>query len=310
MKTRNMNKTKIVAIIVTYKGYRWYDRCFTSLRHSNVPLQTIVVDNASNDGTVEYIREKFPEIFIIESKENLGFAKANNIGIKYALEDNADYVFLLNQDAWIEENTLTYLLQTFEDSTHVGIASPMHLNGSYTGLDREFCDYVGPEFISDLFLGKLQSYYKIPMVNAAAWLVSRECIQKVGGFDSSLFKHYGEDDNYAQRVLYHGMKIILNTKSTICHDREQRTDKPIESMFNKGNPYFYYIHQQSNVLIEFNDFQVIQKKCMLLIISLLCLRFKRAKRLKLEIDIDKKIANSRNINITIGGGLKWLDAYL
>ena len=60
---------KIFAIIVTYKGQQWYDRCFTSLRNSSIPVQTIVVDNASDDGTVEYIRENFPEIHLIESKE-------------------------------------------------------------------------------------------------------------------------------------------------------------------------------------------------------------------------------------------------
>ena len=90
---------KVFVIIVTYKGKRWYDRCFGSLRQSTIPLQTIVVDNASNDGTVDYIRENYPEIYLIESKENLGFGKGNNLGLRYALDHGCDYVFLLNQDA-------------------------------------------------------------------------------------------------------------------------------------------------------------------------------------------------------------------
>ena len=81
-----MNDTKLFVIVVTYKGHQWYDRCFTSLRESELPIQTIVIDNASNDGTVEYIREHFPEIHLIESKENLGFGRANNIGMRYALD--------------------------------------------------------------------------------------------------------------------------------------------------------------------------------------------------------------------------------
>ena len=61
-----MEKVNLYVIIATYKGRQWYDRCFTSLRESTIPVQTIVVDNASYDGTVEYIRENYPEIHLIE----------------------------------------------------------------------------------------------------------------------------------------------------------------------------------------------------------------------------------------------------
>ena len=82
--------TTISVIVVTYNGLQWYDRCFSSLRQSNVPVSTVVVDNASNDGTVAYIKEHFPEIHLIESDKNLGFGGANNIGIRYALDQGCD----------------------------------------------------------------------------------------------------------------------------------------------------------------------------------------------------------------------------
>ena len=107
---------KIYAIVITYNGKKWYDRCFGSLRDSEMPVETIVIDNTSTDDTIEYIKTHFPSVHLIESKENLGFAKANNIGIRYAIDNNADYVFLLNQDAWIENDTLTALLRTFEEN--------------------------------------------------------------------------------------------------------------------------------------------------------------------------------------------------
>lgn len=62
------------------------------------------------------------------------------------------------------------------------------------------------------------------MVNAAAWLVSAACIKKVGGFDRLLFTHYGEDDNYCQRLEYHGFELIVNSQAIIYHDRENRGD--------------------------------------------------------------------------------------
>lgn len=101
---------KVFVIIVAFNGKRWYDRCFGSLRLSTIPVQTIVVDNASNDGSVEYIKERFSEIHLIASQENLGFGRANNMAMRYALDHGCDYVFLLNQDAWVETDTFERLI--------------------------------------------------------------------------------------------------------------------------------------------------------------------------------------------------------
>jgi len=216
----------IVSIIVTHNGMQWYEKCFSSLLNSTIPNEIIVVDNASNDDTVKFIKEKYPEIELIVNDENLGFAKANNIGIEYALRKGADFIFLLNQDAWVEKDTLNTLVEVFLSVPDAGIVSPIHLNGSNTGLDLGFVDYISryntPDFIPDLFIGKLNSWYKTNFVNAAAWLLSRKCIEKVGGFDTSLFFHYGEDDNYCQRVCYHNFGIYISTEAKIYHDREVR----------------------------------------------------------------------------------------
>ncbi len=230
---------KIFSIIVTYNGMRWYDRCLGSLRNSEQPVETIVIDNASSDDSVNYIKANFPEVQLIESKENLGFAKANNIGIKKALREGADYVFLLNQDAWMEPNSLTELVKTFQENEHVGIASPIHLNGSYSGLDYKFPIYMGPTFTSDLYMQSVKHYYEIPFINAAAWLMDRSCLETIGGFDTSLFRHYGEDDNYCQRMQYHGLKIVVNTHCTICHDREDRFNDQDSGNHNTRQVPFY-----------------------------------------------------------------------
>lgn len=233
---------KIFAIVVTYNGMRWYDRCFGSLRDSELPVETIVIDNASKDETVSYIKECFPEICLIESKENLGFAKANNIGMRYALDHDADYVFLLNQDAWVEKDTLTKLMQTFEDNENVGISSPIHLNGDYSGVDFGFVNCIPVNAVSDAVMNKIQKYYCVPVVNAAAWLLSAKCLRTVGGFDTLLFVHYGEDNNYCQRLMYHKLKLVINTSCTICHDREFRSgqDEIVyrNQLYDKNNMFF------------------------------------------------------------------------
>lgn len=219
-----MSKIKIV--IVTYNGMLWLPRCLNSIKSNSV----ILVDNNSTDGTVDYVLNNFPEINIIEQKKNIGFGQANNIGISKALNSNEDYVFLLNQDAYLKDDCLDKLVQVHKENKGYGILSPIHLNGNGNRLDEKFSQYVNyignRDFYSDFVLNKIKKIvYQVPFVNAAGWLISKECIEKVGGFDP-IFFHYGEDDNYCQRLKYHGFKIGVVPEAILLHDRENRS-RPI-----------------------------------------------------------------------------------
>jgi len=101
----------IYVVIVTYNGMQWIDKCLDSLIHSSIPLNIIIIDNLSTDGTVDFIKHKYPTVELVETGKNLGFGKANNIGITHAVKQNADYVFLLNQDAWVGLNTIDELVK-------------------------------------------------------------------------------------------------------------------------------------------------------------------------------------------------------
>ena len=143
-----------------------------------------------------------------------------------AYDSGADYIFLLNQDAWVESNTIEQLIEIAEKSPEFGIISPMHLNGTGSALDIKFSKYLNPNnchyFFSDTYLKKLRNeIYEASFINAAAWLMSRNCINQIGGFNP-LFHLYGEDDNYVQRLRYHGLKIGVYPYSLIYHDRENR----------------------------------------------------------------------------------------
>lgn len=228
---------KLFVVIVTYKGEQWYDRCFTSLRESTISVQTIVIDNASNDGTVEYIREHFPEIHLIESKENLGFGKANNIGMRYALDHGCDYVFLLNQDAWVDADALEKLVEIHSKHSEYGILSPIHLNAEKTGIEKGLVLYLDDRRVTDkalfedLYFGRLKEVYDTKYINAAAWLLPRKTLETVGGFDP-IFSHYGEDDNYLQRVMYHKIKIGICPLCVAVHDTVRRitaADKKVQT---------------------------------------------------------------------------------
>lgn len=210
---------KIFAIVVTYNPKKWIKKCFSSLENSNVPIKIIVVDNGSTDGSQEIIKTKYPDVIFIQNKENLGFGKANNIGIEIAYKNNADYFFLLNQDAWVEENTIEELIKISQKNIDFGILSPLHFNGNGTSLDLGFKNAIKTE---ELELTKNQ-LIEVEFVNAAIWLLTKNCIEKVGGF-SPVFFHYCEDNNYASRTNYHLLKIGIVTNLKGFHDREFRTE--------------------------------------------------------------------------------------
>ncbi len=217
--------SNIFVIIVTYNGRIWYDRCFRSIRESVIPVQTVVVDNGSVDDSVEYINAHFPEVKILASDKNLGFGQGNNKGIKYALDNGADYVFLLNQDAWIEPVTIRELVRIHKENSNYGILSPINLgvtkNKILDGFIELLSDYknIDINWIDDLYFERLKDVYRIESVNAAAWLLPRKILETVGGFDP-IFFHYGEDDNYLQRTHYHGFLVGICPRVTIVHDAE------------------------------------------------------------------------------------------
>ena len=214
---------KIYVIVITYNGEKWIDKCFGSLRNNSIPLNILAIDNASSDGTVSEIRYQFPQIEIIETGANLGFGKANNIGFKKALEEKADYVFLLNQDAWVERDTIEKLVMIAEENKEFGIITPFHLNYEGTEIETYFKDWVlthyTPGFFRDRSDKRLKHLYPSIFVHAACWLLPIETVRLVGGFDP-LFFHYGEDNDYVQR-LHFKKKLIGIVPNSIVHHNGQ-----------------------------------------------------------------------------------------
>ena len=213
---------RILTIVVTYNGMRWADRCFGSLSMSGVPTDVIAIDNGSTDGTPEYISENFPQVKIVATGENHGFGRANNIGLRYALKHGYEYVYLLNQDAWIFPDTFGTLIEAMEADRSYGIMSPMQMAACIDRPDPRFerwCPKAALRDVDSRFRkGKV---YAVKFVMAAHWMISRECLENVGGF-SPAFTHYGEDDNLVHRAIYKGYRIGIHSGTKAVHDREMR----------------------------------------------------------------------------------------
>lgn len=215
-------KPEILTVIVTYNAMKWLDRCLGSLSLSEVPTDVIVIDNGSVDGTCECISANYPDVRLVRSDENLGFGKANNIGFRYALEHQYRYVYLMNQDAWIHKDTFAVLTSAMKSDPSIGILSPMQMAASGDRPDPRFerkCPAKALEGISGTMV--YGQVYDAKFVMAAHWMISRECIQKVGGF-SPAFPHYGEDDNLIHRARLKGFRVCVHSGTKAVHDREMR----------------------------------------------------------------------------------------
>lgn len=304
---KKVNKDYTVAIvIVTYNAMPWIDKCLQST--GNCPV--IVVDNASTDQTLAHLQSNYPKLSLFPQSENLGFGQANNIGIRYALDSGAEHVLLLNQDAYLVDDVLEKLLSFQKSNPEFGILSPIHITGNRQKLDKNFSyfmlrEYTG-SFYSDYVLGHIKPpVYEVPFVNAAAWLISKGCLETVGGFDP-IFFHYGEDDNYCQRVHYHGFRIGVITNTYIIHDRVDRNyEKPdvfSETYFKEVEKNYKVVYANINNL---NKIDIKIRKLKILVIKLqLNLKFKRAKQYGRELNLIKmlkpKIERSRVVNSKTG----------
>lgn len=249
--------SKIIVIIVTYNGEKWIETCLNCLQNSSQAVNIMIIDNASIDNTKTIIKNKFPDIRLIEEDKNLGFGQANNIGIKYALKEKADYIFLLNQDAYIYPDTIDKLFTVYEQHKEYGIISPLQLNGSGEKLDNRFRQFIANNY-PNTFVQKVENtdpglpeIFPVRFVNAAAWFISRKCLEKTGLFHP-LFYHYGEDNNYCSRSQYHGFKTGIVTHAFVCHDRHN-TPKTVRSLKRKIElvPLYILLDLRKNIILAY-----------------------------------------------------------
>lgn len=208
---------------------KWIEECFKSIQKSSMAVSVLVVDNCSKDGTVEFIQDNYKDVTIIRNDQNLGFGKANNVGISKAIADNADYILLLNQDAYLFTDTIQKLIESFESNDKYGVLSPIQLHPNGNKMESLFFQFntdVFNQVLTQKLLAKplTNNTVKVSFVQAACWLIKKEVFTKIDGFDE-LFYHYGEDNNFCQRLKYLGFDIGIVTDSFVYHDTTEETQK-------------------------------------------------------------------------------------
>lgn len=209
----------VLVVIVSYNAMQWLERCLDSLRVSSVKADVLLVDNCSVDGTLECVRSEYPEVELVENGSNLGFGAANNIGLRLALERGYRFVYLLNQDAWLEKHTLKTLIAA--SRPEYGILSPLQKDAQGK-LDRNFSKKCAKHLkVVDKISSDERLVVNVPFVMAAHWLMRCDVIAEVGAF-SPAFRQYGEDDNYVDRLHHFGFKCGVVPAASAVHDRSER----------------------------------------------------------------------------------------
>jgi GT2 family glycosyltransferase len=242
---------RVLVIVVTYNGLPWLSRCLASV--TSVPtavdgpkngtstsktaqnaadgpengtpptLDVYVVDNDSTDGSADYIQSHFPAAKLVRAAENLGFSKANNLGMQYALDHGYDYVYLLNQDAWLEPGAMEKLVTTAEAHQEYAVLSPLQMTDGFKELDKQFarrCPVAAGHDVSE-----------VKFVMAAHWLVPVKALKEVGLFNEELFPFYGQDDNWCHRARHKGYKIGIVPEARAVHDRADRKEDKDKLIF-------------------------------------------------------------------------------
>jgi GT2 family glycosyltransferase len=225
--------SRVSVVIVVWNAKKYVVECLESLREhcDRVCSEVIVVDNASTDGTPELIAEMFPEFKLIRNPENLGFAKANNIGIA---QSSGDYICLVNSDVKFLDDCISPMVQYLSHHPGVGMLGPKMLaaNGEvrrstmrFPTVWNNFCRAIGLDSLfkkSRSFGGLLMSDFDhrttapVEVLNGWFLVVRRSAIERVGPLDPQFFM-YGEDVDWCYRFRKAGEAVVFFGEAGAIH---------------------------------------------------------------------------------------------
>ncbi|MGA9117270.1 MAG: glycosyltransferase, partial [Bacteroidota bacterium] len=230
----------VSVIIVNYNVRQFLEKALNSLHRAleGLEAEVLVVDNASDDGSVEMLREKFPRVTLIANSSNAGFARANNQALKRA---RGRHLLLLNPDTVVQEDTVRVMLEFFARHPDAGLAGCMVLNpdGSFQLACRRsfpspwvaFTRIAGLSALfprSRLFGRYNLTYldpgatYEVDAVSGSFMMISRSAYEKVGGLDETFFM-YGEDLDWCYRIRQAGLKVYYVHATRIVHFKGEST---------------------------------------------------------------------------------------
>lgn len=250
---------KVTIITLTYNQLENATKPFINslYKHTNPEnFELILVDNASTDGTREYLQEiknKYPNIEIILNNENLGYSKGNNIGLKRAFENNCETIGLLNNDILFTPNWLEDLSKTLYSEDNIGMVSP-RINDK--------CKLTVKDYLENYKKHLLKFKNEVREVVTPYFccvFVKKEVLEKIGFFDENYTPAYWEDNDLSFRCMYAGYKCLYDNRVFVFHNHSSscKSLSSRDEIFERNKSYFYnkhplgkyiYEHKRSNLI--------------------------------------------------------------
>lgn len=223
---------KVIAVVLCYNSADYISNCLKSLKD----VETVIVDNASSDKSIKFIETNFPKIKIIINLRNLGYAGGNNIGIKYALEQNADFVWIVNPDVEVAPDALKEALKVIQSDQSVAVVGSKVYFASgfefhkerykdrdlgrviwYAGGDNDWKNVYARHWgINEVDRGQFEKESEVEFATGSSMLIRVEALQKVGLIDEKYFLYYEEND-LCQRIRKAGYVLKYAPKSIVWH---------------------------------------------------------------------------------------------
>ena len=238
-------------IIPSFNTCNLLNDCLSSIFNSNINynFEVIVVDNNSKDQSIEMIKRNFPQVVLLENKENFGFSKANNQGVKIA---KGEYILFLNSDTRVQKDAITKIMEFGKRNPNSVIGLKL-LNPDFS--PQKSCGpfFSLPVIFAMLFLkgDKLgitryspDKVKEVGWVSGACFLLQREIFKKVGGFDENIFMYF-EEVELQYRIKKAGGKILFFPDAKLIHvggASNQEEARPVMNIY-KGLSYLYQKHE-------------------------------------------------------------------
>jgi hypothetical protein len=245
---------KVYIIILNWNGKEETLVCLNSVKGiSYTNFETIVVDNGSTDGSEEAIKAAFPEVAFIQAGENLGYAEGNNVGIRYAMDKGAAYVFILNNDTIVDTNVIAPLVNEAEKNPSAAIFGPkiyffdrpdiINSAGGNIQYDTMERGQIGYGFKEDN--KTYSSVTSVDWTTGAAFFIRVSTLKVVGLFDADYFL-ICEDLDLCSRIRKHGYDILFVPDSKVWHKVSTSFDG------NFSPIYYYYFFRNSLMYVKKN----------------------------------------------------------
>ncbi|MBU0580843.1 MAG: glycosyltransferase family 2 protein [Candidatus Margulisbacteria bacterium] len=241
---------KIFVVIVNWKAYADTAECLLSISKIKQPhCEVVLVDNESEANAVEKLKQDFPFIKVIQNNENLGCTEGNNAGIHYALDNGADYIFRLDNDAFIAPDAIEKLLERAESDPTIGVVAPKiyfagHPNiiwfaGGFLNKLTGFAYHRG---VNQIDKGQFNRQIEIDYAAGCAMLIKRAVFEITGFFDK-LYAHGQEDVDFCLFAKTKGFKVIFEP-SAIVYNKLSR------SSGGSRSPLYLYYRSRNHLIFK------------------------------------------------------------